>query len=218
MKASTREREHLERTQDILNTAEELFLANGFYQTSMDVLAKKSEYTKRTIYNYFSCKEDLYFAVALKGYGQLHDMVRAAYIAKDSGLENIRHAYSAFYDFYVQFPQQLQLITLTELIKQYPTNVTVPYRGKLEEARNVMFQDIVRLFFAAKKDGSILSDEDINQLAYSSIFVAVSFFHIFSLSGTSYVQLFRLDKETFIKFCMDRLLESFGGQQARSLN
>ncbi len=50
---------------------ENLFSINGYTNTSMDALAERCEYTKRGIYRYFVCKEDLYYAVLLKGHSGL---------------------------------------------------------------------------------------------------------------------------------------------------
>ena len=66
MKASTRERERLARERDILNTAAKLFCENGFEKTSMEDLARESEYTKKTIYRYFTCKEDIFFCGTIR--------------------------------------------------------------------------------------------------------------------------------------------------------
>lgn len=76
-KLTRREREQLEREKLIITKAEELFCKHGFEKkVSMDDLAKESEFTKRTIYRYFTCKEDLFFAVALRGNQRLYDMIK----------------------------------------------------------------------------------------------------------------------------------------------
>jgi len=43
----------------ILNSARELFRTYGFKKVSMDEIAKKAGVTKRTVYSYFSSKQDL---------------------------------------------------------------------------------------------------------------------------------------------------------------
>ncbi|MDV9971959.1 helix-turn-helix domain-containing protein [Clostridioides difficile] len=61
---SKRDKEKIQRENEIIDKAEKLFSLNGFDNTTMNELAKEVEYTKRTIYKYFSCKEDLFFAVS----------------------------------------------------------------------------------------------------------------------------------------------------------
>ncbi|NVK53999.1 MAG: TetR/AcrR family transcriptional regulator [Alteromonadaceae bacterium] len=47
----------------ILNAAELLFSRDGVQNTSMDLLAQQAEVSKRTIYNHFATKEELFFCV-----------------------------------------------------------------------------------------------------------------------------------------------------------
>ncbi len=47
----------------ILDVAALLFSANDFHEVNMDLIAKKAEIAKGTIYNYFKSKEELYFAI-----------------------------------------------------------------------------------------------------------------------------------------------------------
>ena len=51
----------------IVDAAERLFIEKNFESTSMDQVANKAGLTKRTIYQYFISKEDLFYAVVLKG-------------------------------------------------------------------------------------------------------------------------------------------------------
>lgn len=45
---------------DIINTAKELFSHYGFKKVSMDEIAKKSGVTKKTIYHYYTDKQELF--------------------------------------------------------------------------------------------------------------------------------------------------------------
>ncbi len=47
----------------ILEIAAPLFSANDFHEVNMELVAKKAEIAKGTIYNYFKSKEELYFAI-----------------------------------------------------------------------------------------------------------------------------------------------------------
>lgn len=63
---SKREANKLRKREIIIDTAEKLFLQKDFDTTSMNDISKESHHTKRTIYQYFTSKEDLFYAVALK--------------------------------------------------------------------------------------------------------------------------------------------------------
>ena len=52
----------------MIDAAEQLFFHHDFDSVSMDQVASEAQFTKRTLYQYFTSKEDLYCAVALKGF------------------------------------------------------------------------------------------------------------------------------------------------------
>ena len=52
-----------EKRQTILAAASELFLQQGFTNTSMDLVAKAASVSKQTVYSHFNNKDDLYTAV-----------------------------------------------------------------------------------------------------------------------------------------------------------
>lgn len=53
--------------ENIINAADELFTANGFEKTTMDDIASHSQYSKRTIYSYFTSKNEIYSYFVLNG-------------------------------------------------------------------------------------------------------------------------------------------------------
>ncbi|MBC3766365.1 TetR/AcrR family transcriptional regulator [Neptunicella marina] len=69
---------------DILTAAELLFYQHGVEQTSMDLVAKQANVSKRTVYNHFATKEQLFHAILLRLRDQLDD---AETIAFDPSLD-----------------------------------------------------------------------------------------------------------------------------------
>ncbi|MBA9005429.1 TetR/AcrR family transcriptional regulator [Thermomonospora cellulosilytica] len=73
-----RQRIELSREQ-LLETAEELFARNGYYETSLKDVAEMCEFSVASIYSFFDSKEDLYLAVLMRrGAGQREEMGRLA--------------------------------------------------------------------------------------------------------------------------------------------
>ena len=54
-----KERELLQRKEEIVEIARELFAKNGYEQTGMDEIARKAEFARKTLYQYFGSKSDL---------------------------------------------------------------------------------------------------------------------------------------------------------------
>jgi len=80
-KTSRKERERLVRKRDIMRAARELFATKGFHDTSLDDIAREAEFGKGTIYNYFSSKEDLFFAI-------IEDVLEGVHAVAESAVRN----------------------------------------------------------------------------------------------------------------------------------
>jgi AcrR family transcriptional regulator len=62
---SRKERERKVRENEIIQAAEKILKTKGYNDTSMDEIAKEAQFTKRTLYQYFQNKEDLYLRLFL---------------------------------------------------------------------------------------------------------------------------------------------------------
>ena len=58
-----RERERLQHRQDITKAAIKVFADKGFFNATLDDIAKEAEFSKGALYNYFSSKEDMLFSI-----------------------------------------------------------------------------------------------------------------------------------------------------------
>ncbi|MEG0894705.1 MAG: TetR/AcrR family transcriptional regulator [Oscillospiraceae bacterium] len=59
--------------ENIISAAQELFSEKGFAKTTMDDVAAKAQYSKRTIYTYFESKEEIYNYFLVNGLNYLKD-------------------------------------------------------------------------------------------------------------------------------------------------
>lgn len=64
-----------EKRQVILDTALELFAENGFYATSMSMIAKKAGISKGLAYNYFESKNDILEEIVEQGFQEVKDLM-----------------------------------------------------------------------------------------------------------------------------------------------
>lgn len=67
------------RRQDIIEAAERVFFTKGYDNSSMDEVAKEAEFSKRTIYIYFSSKEQIYYEIMIRGYKLLIHMLEDSF-------------------------------------------------------------------------------------------------------------------------------------------
>jgi AcrR family transcriptional regulator len=71
-----KEREKLQRRNDIIDAAEKVFFSMGFESATMDEIAAMAELSKGTLYLYFKSKEDLQFAIFMRGSDILMKMMK----------------------------------------------------------------------------------------------------------------------------------------------
>lgn len=98
-----KEKQRQEREQLILKTAEEVFIANGYFDTSIDEIASRVGIGKGTVYLHFPSKEDLVVAILTRDMQAFLQAVDDAVstqpsLAASEKLEAILHfMYSGFY-------------------------------------------------------------------------------------------------------------------------
>lgn len=86
---------------DIIDAAERVFFSKGYENTSMDEVAKEAEFSKRTVYLYFSSKEQIYYEIMVRGYRLLTDMLEADFQEKapQNAVEELRCIFFSFLRF-----------------------------------------------------------------------------------------------------------------------
>lgn len=203
---SRREKEKQAREAEIVAAAEAVFCQKGFEGAAMDEIAKTAQFTKRTVYQYFASKEDLYFAVALKEFKQLLEYFRAAIAVEERGFEKIRRAGLAYYQYYQDHPDTFRLLYTGFIQVGAPEG---PQRQKLLALKRAAFQELSAVFEAGKTDGSIRADLDATKAAYSFIFVHSGFFNMFFESGDSFTQNHALSERDFVLFTLGLLADAF---------
>lgn len=114
---SRKEKEKQLREEDIINAAEKIFAAKGYSCTSMEEIAKEAQFTRKTIYQYFVDKEDLYFAVIIRGFQRLLRYFKEETKNKENGFEKLRSLGNAYYRFYLDYPETLELMNYVGYIK-----------------------------------------------------------------------------------------------------
>lgn len=78
------------REQQMLDAAMQMFSANGYRETSMDVIAAEAQISKPMLYLYYGSKEELFAAVLSRELARFIDAVRAEIDLKQSPRELLR--------------------------------------------------------------------------------------------------------------------------------
>ena len=73
-----KQREIQERETKILEVARPIVVREGYHGLNMDRIAEKISYSKGTIYNHFSCKEEIIIALAVQNVAKRIELFRQA--------------------------------------------------------------------------------------------------------------------------------------------
>ncbi|MEV0649706.1 helix-turn-helix domain-containing protein [Phytomonospora sp. NPDC050363] len=88
-----------ERRRQLLEAAQEVFVARGYHAAAMDDIAERAGVSKPVLYQHFPSKLDLYLAL-LDVHGEaLVSTVREAMAATSENKERVRRAMQAYFDF-----------------------------------------------------------------------------------------------------------------------
>jgi len=74
----SRDEQKYRRREEILRTAEELFITRGLASTSMPDIAQRADLNVRTIYRYYKTKEELAFEIEIKIFENMIEKLQSA--------------------------------------------------------------------------------------------------------------------------------------------
>lgn len=143
--------------QEILDTAAECFMQQGYYATSVDDVARRMGSTKGRIYHHYASKIDLFFDVHREGMRRLFDAVVPAGQTKGDGMQVLQAMLRAHA--LALLEHQTYESVVAQGVHMHRFGATTPSeRQTLDElitsrdAFEKLFKDQVA---AAKKDGSL---------------------------------------------------------------
>lgn len=130
MNMNRRDKQKAETLIDILRSAEELFMEQGFDKTSMRQIAEHSGLTKGAIYHHFNSKEDLLERICTEHDRALNNAIIP--IAEDAGLtciERIHRIFSLHRDMSIS-----DISFVSEYLKLHRDENSLILREKLEKS------------------------------------------------------------------------------------
>jgi AcrR family transcriptional regulator len=202
---SKRESNKVQKKSALIDAAEKLFMQNGFENTSIDEVAKTAQLTKRTLYKYFNSKEDLFYAVALKGARQLLSSYEGAMEQGGNTLEKIRLGNKAYLQFYMEYLGMFRLLNYTPANKL--NCEASPHYREIQVLDSVRLKYFMDFMVSGREDGSINPRLDIKKALFFEFFTPFSLLFTLSSTGILWDKL-DLDEREFLEFCFDLLADA----------
>jgi AcrR family transcriptional regulator len=157
--AERREREKEQRRNDIVEAAEHVFFSKGYEDATMDDVSEEAELSKGTLYLYFNTKEELYFAVMLRGFKILYGLFEKAVADKQRGIEQLQEIGRAYIRFFNEYHDYFKNIMFFES-KTVPFDPDNPWVEEFEWCSDRIFGKLTEAVETGIRDGTIREDVD----------------------------------------------------------
>ncbi|MDD4157364.1 MAG: TetR/AcrR family transcriptional regulator [Candidatus Cloacimonetes bacterium] len=189
----------------ILKAAKELFLEYGMSETTMDMIAKKSDYSKATIYSYLKSKEEIFYYLVLSYMVSFRNDVNS--IVND--LSSLKDKY--FYICYklVDFQKESNIffqgmIGFINMDIDNPDTLTV-YKEIYKEG--ILINNIfAKLLYQAIEEKYIKESENISSIILY-LWSGISGIVNMSSQKKDYIKLLGLEQDKFLKYALECLLK-----------
>ena len=201
---SKRQLNKIEKQTSLLDAAERLFADKGFENTAIDEVAKEAGFTKRTLYQYFESKEDLFYAVVLKGARKLLLMYEEAMSRGNNTLEKIRYGNQAYLQFYFDNLKMFRLLNYRPANRN--NSESSLYFKELEVMDSIRMKYYVELVAEGKADGSINPNLDTTKAVFFAFFSPYSL--LYTISSMSMWEKLDLEEDEFLQFSFDLLADA----------
>ena len=154
-----KQREFQQREQLILDTAQDMLHEHGYAQLTMERIAEAVEYSKGTIYNHFSSKEDLVCSLCCRCVSNLIELFQRAYEYPGTTRERfaaIGIAYSLYHQLNPLDAQNIQIVK-TNAVREKMSEEKQQELGALEHEITQLCMNLVN---EAIEAGDVSSTEN----------------------------------------------------------
>lgn len=154
-----RQRERSEMHEAIVNAAVDLFVSEGYENTSIRRIAEKIEYTPGSIYSYFKDKDEILFEIHIRGFGKLFEALREARTGADP-LDRLYRLGRQYIKFAIENPNYYDLMFI-----EASTAKTIEELEQWECGHQAY--DVLRETIAEAIEKRFLPDGDVDLASYS---------------------------------------------------
>lgn len=140
--------------QEIMDTAREMFVTEGYQSVSMRKIAGKINYSATTIYLYFKDKNDLLHQICEQTFANLAQNISAIQRLSDNPLEKLRSGLREYIHFGLKHPSQYEIVFITPL----PVNI----EKEFDETNGKIAFDTLRSVIAECISANLLKSKDVD--------------------------------------------------------
>lgn len=165
MPKAARTEEEIEAVKDeILDRALELIMEDGFDNLTMRGVATRVGVTATTLYNYFSCREEINIWLTYRGFQKLYSLLRENYEKHDDPARRFEEMAHAFLDFAVRYPNYYDFL-MNPRTPQYTDYIGTVFEelAAFEKENSINnFLILARAIGDVLRTGKDVDDETVN--------------------------------------------------------
>lgn len=201
-KLSRREREKSRREKEIIDAAEKIFARDGYAHASMNEISREAEFSKRTLYQYFENKSDLYLSCTLRLYKSMLEHIKNLSFYETTGYGRVKEVFEGYYTFYKNNESVFRIIYDFGKIRHETTNPKIKEFLKLDEALAMNLRNLIIL---GQEDGSISKELNPTLTTRTLLFLMVGFFNQLTVTGNTYTSHIDTDIDVFSSYALNLL-------------
>ncbi len=149
-----KQREKLDRRNSIIDAAEKVFSKKGVEATTMDDVAEAAEFSKGTLYSYFSSKDDLFLAVASRPLIQFIEQLELISQSDKVARDKLRQVVLCYEQFVVKNNYHFRT-AISDLASGRHLDVSTPEFAHHRGCVNKIIDALVAIVEIGKKKGEI---------------------------------------------------------------
>jgi len=185
------------RRNDIIDAAINLFYEKGYNGTTIDDIAELAEFTKMTVYSYFTAKEEILLYAAIKSFRILNELFTAAEEAGISGYDKISGIGMAYRDFFLKYRQNFRILDMAN--GDFKNMSPSPFFSEFTQENNRMIETMSRAIGQGISDGTLRGDIEPRQFALLLVSFSNGFYKIIDSMGNSFPEKFGMKPEEFVQ-------------------
>jgi len=176
-----RKRERENRKNAILKAARKLFFEKGFRQVTVENIARKAEFSKGSIYLYFSSKEEIYSQILLNDIDKFHDRVADILQGPSSAYEALIRVADIYVDFFLN-DRELFRILMNFMLRIDDMNLPEDMNNHIIKAMNRTISIIEQVFKYGIEKGEFPPDINLrmNRNAIWGLLNGIISLHLFT--------------------------------------
>lgn len=197
---------------NIIDHAEKLFSELGIENTTMDIIAKDAEISKRTVYTYFSSKSELYNAILYRANKEMYEYFYILSQKKEFDLFNPKEKLKSLWNALVNFKKEKELyfeIIIMYENKKEDFSTTDKYLEQAYEwgqKTHNMLRDIV-----IKSDFDYIKGKNPDEIILILWISSVSFLQTIDVKKLYLQDYFHIDEKKFENTFFEHIIFPFLG-------